>query len=292
MSTMRSEGDGAGSDRDTGSGGNNAGAIAGGVVGGLLGLALLLLLAFCYRRRRQRAYRDTEISRPMRQASMMQAATSRSRSSFDILGRAGAPPSPALPPTPVDQDDPFVSPYPAHRRLGSDRHLNTHVGAVASQDGDVRNGPRHAEYPYDQDHHATPAHSSLDLPPVPLVAHGHQRISSLDALGTGPGVGTGSVPSPARHSRKVSGSFSETAPRGPTFRDSYADAMSQVTAGTGGGTLGHGPDAPQRASQRLSRARWSVDELGEVPLPDVQGRGSEERRVIQHRDAEADGDVL
>lgn len=288
-STMRSGGDGSETDKERESGGTNAGAIAGGVVGGVFALALLLLLAFCYRRKRrqqqqQQVYRDTDMgisaAAPMRQPSMMQTAVTRSRSSFDILGRSGGPPSPPLPPASVDQEDPFVSPYPAHERPSADHNSATGAIGAASQLGRAQ---------AHEQGHFSPTRSSLDLPPIP-GERGHQRIASMDTLGTGVG------PSSGRASRKVSGTFGETAPQSGTFRNSYADAMSQ---GTGAGTLGHGhgPDSPMRASQRLSRARWSMDELGQmgmgnVPEPMEPGRGSEDRRVIQHRDAEADGDVL
>ena len=261
-STMRSESTGS-----SGSSGPDAGAIAGGVVGGVLGLALLILVALCYRRKkRQQAYRETEISKPMRQVS-----THRSRSSFDILGRTGQPSTP-LPPPPVDQEDPFVSPFPAIRRSESTTGL---AGMAEMGQG--------------QGYGSARAPSSDDLPPlVPggdagvagmgaagagaLGMHGlnsrvqsHQRISSMDTTATRP-------------SRKVSGTFNETAPPTPTVRHSFADAMSAGTAGT----AGH--PSPSRTLQRLSRARWSVDELGQVPdVPDMQ-EGEDGRRVIQHQD--------
>lgn len=298
--TSSNDGSGMGSTSSS----DNTGAIAGGVVGGVLALALLGLLLFCLRRRRNRQAQENAKDNddmpypPMRQTSDMAGS-----SSFDILARPTGDGDSPLYQTPPSSDggrngdggdgEPFVSPFPAPARnsrasLDMDGRGPVPWGAAGGAAGQRNSGsfldgtqPDSAAATENYGSGlglAAPAGGAAAAGLGGLGAFGHSRNASHDTANTfAPGT-MGSN----RNSRKVSGTMQETAPASPTVRSQFSSGV-PVGAGAGTGAAQSSPGMPSRHS----RGMWSAENMDLERFGEEQyRRSSADVRFIQHEDSD------
>lgn len=294
-------------------GGPNAGAIAGGVVGGLAAIAIIVLILFCCRRRRRRqAQQNTEVgsntyenkrvsaepemrqSAPLGAAAVLRRATRSqgpapthprhpSRSSFDILGGPAASTHTLrsvdleTPSSLTDEGvDPFVSPFPAPPPRTSFERSGPNAVAWGQARESGIDSTRHARGL------SNASMGGLGLGGIETTAAAPPALLPapvLTPLSTTPTGAAGS-----RHSRKISGTYSETPPETPVMRTSTLTSRSPVY--------------PSPSSGTLNLNRWAVDEdphIGSINGSNIASPDRPANRsttYLQHHDAGPGQDIV